>query len=287
LPCLFNKNIISPATSLKDTFFFTDHMRRNNVNVLITVPSNINRIQNYNKNQKNLNVKKVIMCGETFYSDILNYLIETYPKSDLYNCYGSTELSPWVFSYKYNKKNNNLIQKKGIVPIGKNFSNVNYFFNNKNELNIKGPMVVSGYSNKILNKSKFFKTKKQWTYNTSDIAEKKQNLIFIKGRSDTVEKINGYRIEMLEIETKLRTSELVKNCFAFVQYIDDYEKILIAAIELNNKISKKKHLNENIKNFLRQKLPHYMIPKKFVFFNKFPINKNGKLDKVKIRSNII
>ena len=63
---------------------------------------------------------------ETFYSDILIYLKKNYPKSEFYNCYGSTELSPWVFSYKYQKKIK-LLLTKSVVPIGKNFFNVDYF----------------------------------------------------------------------------------------------------------------------------------------------------------------
>ena len=39
----------------------------------------------------------------------------------LFNCYGSTELSPWVFSYKFNRKDLKDIKKIGLVPIGKNF----------------------------------------------------------------------------------------------------------------------------------------------------------------------
>ena len=41
-------------------------MKKNKVNVLITVPSNINRIKNYKNNQKNLQVKKIVMCGKLF-----------------------------------------------------------------------------------------------------------------------------------------------------------------------------------------------------------------------------
>lgn len=285
LPCLYKKNSISPALSLNDTLFFTEHMKKNKVNVLITVPSNINRIKNYKNNQKNLQVKKIVMCGETFYSDILIYLKKNYPKSEFYNCYGSTELSPWVFSYKYQKKNQTIIDEKGIVPIGKNFFNVDYFLNKRSELNIKGPMVVSGYTKKILNKNKFIKKNNQWVYNTGDIAEKSNNLIFIKGRSDSLEKINGYRIEMLEIETKLRSLNSIKNCYVYSQNIDTYEKIIVAAIEYDDLIKNKNYLNESIKNYLMQKIPSYMMPKKFILYKKFPVNKNGKIDKFKIKSN--
>ena len=260
-------------------------MKKNKVNVLITVPSNINRIKNYKNNQKNLQVKKIVMCGETFYSDILIYLKKNYPKSEFYNCYGSTELSPWVFSYKYQKKNQTIIDEKGIVPIGKNFFNEDYFLNKRSELNIKGPMVVSGYTKKILNKNKFIKKNNQWVYNTGDIAEKSNNLIFIKGRSDSLEKINGYRIEMLEIETKLRSLNSIKNCYVYSQNIDTYEKIIVAAIEYDDLIKNKNYLNESIKNYLMQKIPSYMMPKKFILYKKFPVNKNGKIDKFKIKSN--
>ena len=34
-----------------------------------------------------------------------------------------------------------------------------------------------------------------------------------------------------------------------------------------------------------QKIPSYMMPKKFILYKKFPVNKNGKIDKFKIKSN--
>ena len=146
-------------------------------------------------------------------------------------------------------------------------------------------MVVSGYTKKILNKNKFIKKNNQWVYNTGDIAEKSNNLIFIKGRSDSLEKINGYRIEMLEIETKLRSLNSIKNCYVYSQNIDTYEKIIVAAIEYDDLIKNKNYLNESIKNYLMQKIPSYMMPKKFILYKKFPVNKNGKIDKFKIKSN--
>ena len=110
-------------------------------------------------------------------------------------------------------------------------------------------------------------------------------MIFIKGRSDSLEKINGYRIEMLEIETKLRSLNSIKNCYVYSQNIDTYEKIIVAAIEYDDLIKNKNYLNESIKNYLMQKIPSYMMPKKFILYKKFPVNKNGKIDKFKIKSN--
>tara|TARA_B110000305_G_C19435725_1_gene638817 strand:+ start:213 stop:1703 length:1491 start_codon:yes stop_codon:yes gene_type:complete len=283
LPCIYTQSTISPAISLKENFFFLDHIKKNKINVLITVPSNINRIKRYNKNQEIKSLKKVIMCGETFYSDILLYVNKIFPNSKIYNSYGSTELSPWVFSYKFSKKHLSLIKKKGIVPIGKEYFNVKYSINKKKELCIDGPMVAHGYSQNDLNKNKFIKRRNNWTYNTNDIAELENDLVFIKGRSDSVVKINGYRIEMLEIETQLKPNLKIKNCFVFTEKIDDYEKVIVAAIEMNFKNKKKDYLSKYFRNYLSKKLPYYMLPKRFDFYTKFPFNKNGKIDKAKIK----
>ena len=41
------------------------------------------------------NFKIVIMCGETFHINILDFILK-FPRSAIYNCYGSTELSPGI-----------------------------------------------------------------------------------------------------------------------------------------------------------------------------------------------
>ena len=69
-PCVYLKGIISPGIQIKDILFPIEHIRKNNINCLITVPTNINRIRNYYK-KIIYNSKLKILAGDPFYFDLL------------------------------------------------------------------------------------------------------------------------------------------------------------------------------------------------------------------------
>lgn len=277
LPCIYLQGIISPGIKIKDILFPVDHIEKNKVNCLITVPTNINRIRNYYKKIYNkLNLEILILCGEPFYFDLMKYIFEQKISKNVYNCYGSTELSPWVFSHKLSKSD--LIKYKDltIVPIGKKFNNVKTFII-KNELYIGGPTLSDGYLNKEQNKISFVKINNQRFYKTNDIVHKIDDVYFIKGRNDNIVKISGYRVELFEIDNHIRKISNIKNCFVFVKEINNYEKHIFAVVESNK-------INESyIVNRLKKYLPNYMIPKQIKIIRKFPVNKNNKIDRLKLK----
>ena len=89
----------------------------------------------------------MILCGETFYLQTLKYIYKNIKTSNIFNCYGSTEVSPWVFSYKCKPKDLKDFKKQGLVPIGKNFDNTEIKILD-NELLVSGDSVVDGYMEK-------------------------------------------------------------------------------------------------------------------------------------------
>ena len=144
-PCLYLKSTISPGIEIRDILFPIEHIKKNKVNCLITVPTNINRIRNYYKKIKyNSKLEILILCGEPFYFDLLKYLFNQSISKEIYNCYGSTELSPWVFSHKTSKSDFTKFKELTVVPIGKKFKNIKTKIIN-NELFIGGPTLCEGY----------------------------------------------------------------------------------------------------------------------------------------------
>ena len=136
-------------------------------------------------------------------------------------------------------------------------------------------MLSTGYLNKNDNKKTFFKFKNKIWYRTGDIPIIYKNTYLIKGRRDRIVKIKGYRVDLTEIEKHLRDLKLIKNAICIVN--NRSEKFITALIESTNKIPK-----EKIINYLRLNLPIYMIPKNLYFIKKFPLNKNGKVDRSKL-----
>ena len=136
-------------------------------------------------------------------------------------------------------------------------------------------MVNEYLSNKQNDQNHKIISKKLW-YLTNDKIKIVKNLFYILGRSDSVIKLRGYRIELRGVEARIREYVHIKNCFVFLS--PEKNKKIIAAIETN-----KKNITKGLENFLSKNLQNYMIPKKFILYANFPKNKNGKVDRKLIK----
>jgi amino acid adenylation domain-containing protein len=114
-------------------------------------------------------------------------------------------------------------------------------------------------------------------YKTGDLARvlPDGNIQFL-GRIDHQVKINGFRIELGEIEAVLHQHATIKEAAVIARAADGGENQLIAYVVT--------HPDQNIsagelRQFLKSKLPHYMVPARFVRLKALPLNPNGKVDR--------
>ncbi|WP_145623853.1 non-ribosomal peptide synthetase, partial [Bacillus paralicheniformis] len=112
-------------------------------------------------------------------------------------------------------------------------------------------------------------------YKTGDLAKwlPDGNIEYI-GRIDHQVKIRGFRIELGEIESRLEMHEDINETIVTVREDGENRPYICAYITANREIS----LDE-LKGFLGEKLPEYMIPAYFVNMDKLPLTKNGKVDR--------
>ena len=276
-PCIYLGAKISPGILAKDILFPIDHINRNKVNTIVTVPTTINRIKHYYKKIKNkLNLKFLVLCGEPFYFEMLKYLISKNFSKNIFNAYGSTELSPWGFCHKCSQSDLKKYSDEVMVPIGKPFEKVKIKILER-EIYIGGPLLSNGYVDPRENEGTFKTINNTKFYKTGDIAVKKKDVYFIKGRNDSVVKVFGYRVDLFDIDAILRKNNKINNCFVFTKENFEKEKIICAAIE-------GKKINERaIVEKLKKSLPNYMIPKELKVLGKFPVNKNNKLDRIALK----
>jgi amino acid adenylation domain-containing protein len=113
-------------------------------------------------------------------------------------------------------------------------------------------------------------------YKTGDLARAlpDENLEYL-GRTDHQVKIRGYRIELGEIEVALAQHPAVRDC-AVIARDDGGDKRLIGYVVHSNG-----HLPaiEDLRSFLHDRLPSYMVPTAFVTLDEFPLTVNGKIDR--------
>lgn len=100
------------------------------------------------------------------------------------------------------------------------------------------------------------------------------NLEYI-GRKDNQVKIRGFRIELEAVEAHLRQHENIKECVVTAHYYKNLGKCLIAYV-----VSKDHEIlnNAELKDFLRQRVPHYMIPSFIIPLKTLSLNNNSKIN---------
>lgn len=119
---------------------------------------------------------------------------------------------------------------------------------------------------------------------TGDLARfRPDGAIEITGRADEQVKIRGYRIEPGEIEAAIHAHPEVRECLVgVVEENDDVGdgKRLVAFVAANEPdAAQTSALSRWLREFLRQRLPHYMLPQRIVLVDRLPRLPNGKIDR--------
>jgi amino acid adenylation domain-containing protein len=114
-------------------------------------------------------------------------------------------------------------------------------------------------------------------YRTGDLVRyRPDGTIEFLERIDSQVKIRGFRIELGEIETSLSTHPAVGDVIVLAREDDADEKMLVAYLVPAQSSSVSVH---ELRSYLQQRLPHYMIPSDFVWMEQFPLTLNGKVDR--------
>jgi amino acid adenylation domain-containing protein len=115
-------------------------------------------------------------------------------------------------------------------------------------------------------------------YKTGDLVRyRSDGSLEYLGRLDNQIKIRGFRIELGEIEAALKLHPEVQEAVTVVQEDEAGDKRLVAYIV--PLIQNSKFKIQNLKRFLSEKLPSYMIPSVFVLLESLPLTPNGKVDR--------
>jgi acyl-coenzyme A synthetase/AMP-(fatty) acid ligase len=205
------------------------------------------------------------------------------PNTAIENVYGPTEATVFCLAYHITDPND-VISENEIVAIGKPIQNMEAIVvddsqrplpdGQKGELCLSGDQLTPGYLDEERNKVAFFTWDNKRFYRTGDIAYKgSQGIFMFSGRVDHQVKIQGYRIELSEIEYHLRKIAGGPGAVALVR--KGYNGMDQIEVVFENKDTD----IEAVFMELKSKLPAYMIPVRIHIYAPFPMNANGKTDK--------
>jgi len=234
-----------------------------------------------------------ILTAEASPVDLITEWANCVPNAEIFDFYGPTEATIYCTYHKYERAGINK-QLNGMLSIGKAMPGLKAIIiddekesldvNQKGELCISGDQVTPGYwKNPEKNKDSFLEMEIDGMstrfYKTGDSCYfDKDRDIMLAGRLDYQVKIQGYRIELGEIEYHAREFLTGQNAVAIaVENSSGNTEIalIIESIDFDT---------NDLNNYLKLKMPFYMIPSRINFVPQFPINKSSKVDRITLKT---
>jgi amino acid adenylation domain-containing protein len=205
--------------------------------------------------------------------------------SELWNLYGPTETTIWSAAHRVSSGEDPIL-------IGQPIANTRMYILDGHgeplpvgatgELYIAGHGVARGYRNRDELTAERFVPEPflagERMYRTGDLARyRRDGQIQLLGRADQQIKLRGHRIELGEIEAALERHETVHQAVLLVQG-QDADQRLVAYVRLNAASVK----SEDLRGWLQERLPEYMVPGVYVTMEEFPLTPNGKVDRKRL-----
>ncbi|MBA4538661.1 amino acid adenylation domain-containing protein [Bacillus aquiflavi] len=264
-------------------------IKKYKINIFESTPGLIIPFMNYvsDHHLDLTNMKLLILGSDSCPMHEYKRLVNLYGKSmRIINSYGVTEAT--IDSSYYEEEYNRIPQITN-TPIGRPLDNTKYYVLNSSlklqpigvygELYIGGKGVAKGYLNKpALTDEKFvpncFDSGKKM-YRTGDLARwlPDGNIEFL-GRIDNQVKIRGFRIEISEIEAQLLKNERIKEALVIDRKDHHGHTYLCAYMIAQHDLTV-----SELREYLANHLPDYMIPSHFIQIDKMPLTPNGKVDR--------
>jgi len=240
-------------------------------------------------------VRRFLFCGETLAPQTAAQLLARFPQAQVWNMYGPTEATVATTSIQINAA---MLDQYSPLPVGRVMPGTKIFImdenggelsaDNRGEVIIAGPNVSPGYIGRPdLTTRAFFEYRGLRAYKTGDLGRFHDSLLFFESRVDEQVKISGYRIELGDVEANLRALPTVRDAVVIPVIQSGAAQSLTAFVSLaaRNETSDFK-LAHNLRSQLGERLPAYMLPRKFVFLHAFPMTANGKVDRTALAKSL-
>jgi amino acid adenylation domain-containing protein len=233
-------------------------------------------------------LRHLLAGGDVLFASHVRRALDALDEGQLINGYGPTENTTFTCCCPMSS----LPPDATSVPIGRPISNTQVYLLDQElrpvpagvtgELYIGGDGLARGYNNRPdLTAERFVPdpfsaVPGSRLYRTGDLARyMSDGQIDFLGRRDFQVKVRGFRIELEEVEVTLSCHPSIRQCIVTVRS-DGTDKQLVAYAVLDEA---RTLTAADMRSFLREKLPEYMVPTQFVTLDAFPLTPNGKTDR--------
>jgi amino acid adenylation domain-containing protein len=283
--------LVIPLHVAQSPAAFHDLLRSERVTILNQTPSAMRQlVEAIPKGPKNADywsLRLIICGGEAFPRDLASPSMEW--GVSVWNFYGPTEATVWAAINPITSTGS----KGESIPIGRPIADRRIYLLDDNlqpvpvgipgELHIGGAGLARGYFKRPeLTAERFIpdpfsNDPRARLYRTGDLARylPDGNIEFL-GRIDHQIKIRGFRVELGEVESVLGQHPSVRETVVTAFEESTHEKELVAYVLSKQEPATTTH---ELRRFLKEKLPDYMVPSAFVFLDSLPLTPNGKVDR--------
>ncbi|MEM9818667.1 MAG: amino acid adenylation domain-containing protein, partial [Cyanobacteria bacterium P01_D01_bin.6] len=262
-----------------------DYFRRHPIDCLKIVPSHLTALLTHSQPEQLLPRLRLILGGEACSWKLIEQIQSYTPDCLIFNHYGPTETTVGALTYPVSERILHVTLRGESVPIGRPIANTQIYLLDSylqpvplgvpGELYIGGDGLARGYFNRpeltqerfIVNP--FSNTKSQRLYKTGDLARYllDGNIEFL-GRIDHQVKVRGFRIELGEIECTLKRYSTVREAVVLAREDQPGNKRLVAYVVTEDQADL---ATNDLRRFLLEKLPEYMVPAAFVTLEALPL----------------
>jgi amino acid adenylation domain-containing protein len=280
--------VMPDAAGMRDPSHWATMVAKHRTTIWNTVPALMDLLTDYAEQQSEpvLDSLRVVMMSGDWIPVKLPDRIRALGAIDVYSLGGATEASIWSIIYPITQVPSDWIS----IPYGKAMLNQSFHVLNADlqpcpawvpgELYIGGIGVAKGYWRDEEKTAASFITHPrsgERLYRTGDLGRylPDGNIEFM-GREDFQVKIQGFRVELGDIEAALEAHPGIRNTVVIASGPDRGNKRLVAYLVAETDPAPD---NEALRSWLGNKLPEYMIPSAYVLLDKLPLTDNGKVDR--------
>lgn len=228
-----------------------------------------------------------MVCGEAFRVPQAESLLAAAPRAQVFNLYGPTELTIACADYLLDREDTRWRSTENqTVPIGTVFDSHDYLLAgadgspapNRGELCVRGPQRFGGYLIRSEDAGRFWPpgaadaaTLDNY-YRTGDVVAIVDGVLVHLGRGDRQIQVGGFRVEMGDVESALRSCTGVLEAVVYSSETDGV--VSLGAVCVADATSPDHVLRE-----LRNLVPGYMVPRQVLLTSDTPTSAHGKLDR--------
>jgi len=292
---LLSKNIHFFISNFNGNIFtLMSDIERGKITTMATVPNNFQILLSRDLYERGniSSLKYLLIGGARFSYGLYNKFKENLKDVNIYNLYGPTEATVYCSVKKVEFNHTDCIEEN--ISVGKAILNTDIKVvdegNNDINKNQVGRLLVGGIqvmdkyiNNEGKNNKVLLTLGSNIYYDTGDLSfvDSNEN-IFIVGRSDDSLKVDGYRVNLSDIDSYIQKLGYINECATIAIEDEIKNNIMVTFIKANQGTSKDKVYAD-----LKSIMASYQIPKRLIFLDDFPLNNSGKICKKTLKNNYL